>query len=120
MFVELYSFRLDKVCIKLSFNNKLIIHYLLNSLRLEKVYCRHIGLEFMYFNSNEKLQFVREKFETPGASDLDNDARKTILKRLTKAVVFELYVAKKWQKTKRFGLEGAESLIPGMKQVIDR
>ncbi|KAJ9577649.1 hypothetical protein L9F63_005779 [Diploptera punctata] len=88
--------------------------------RLEKVYCQHIGLEYTYCNMEEMLQFIRKKVESPGVLDLSNDVRKKILKRLTKAVVFELFVSKKWPKTKRFGLEGAETLIPGIKQIIDR
>ena len=59
----------------------------------------------------------RQKLETPGALQLDNDEKRLLLARITRSIGFENFLAKKWPGEKRFGLEGVEMLIPCMKQV---
>ncbi|XP_076639304.1 oxoglutarate dehydrogenase Nc73EF isoform X1 [Colletes latitarsis] len=88
--------------------------------RLEATYCGHIGVEFMFINSLEQCNWIRQKMETPGIMEMTNDERRLILARLTRATGFEAFLARKWSSEKRFGLEGCEILIPAMKQVIDK
>ncbi|KAI1285828.1 2-oxoglutarate dehydrogenase, mitochondrial [Halotydeus destructor] len=88
--------------------------------RLENVYCKHIGVEYMFINNLEQCQWLREKFETPGIMDMTHDQKKLLLARLTRSTKFEEFLAKKWVSEKRFGLEGCEVLIPAMKAIIDR
>ncbi|XP_066904254.1 2-oxoglutarate dehydrogenase complex component E1 isoform X3 [Halyomorpha halys] len=88
--------------------------------RLEDVYCRHIGVEFMFINSLEQCNWIRQKMETPGVMKIDANQKRLILARLTRATGFEAFLARKYSSEKRFGLEGAEILIPAMKQVIDK
>ncbi|XP_076684982.1 oxoglutarate dehydrogenase Nc73EF isoform X2 [Andrena cerasifolii] len=88
--------------------------------RLESAYCGHIGVEFMFINSLEQCNWIRQKMETPGVMEMTNDERRLILARLTRATKFEAFLARKWSSEKRFGLEGCEILIPAMKQVIDK
>ncbi|XP_017765396.1 PREDICTED: 2-oxoglutarate dehydrogenase, mitochondrial isoform X1 [Eufriesea mexicana] len=88
--------------------------------RLESAYCGHIGVEFMFINSLEQCNWIRQKMETPGIMEMTNDERRLILARLTRATGFEAFLARKWSSEKRFGLEGCEILIPAMKQVIDK
>ncbi|XP_033325723.2 oxoglutarate dehydrogenase Nc73EF isoform X5 [Megalopta genalis] len=88
--------------------------------RLENAYCGHIGVEFMFINSLEQCNWIRQKMETPGIMEMTNDERRLILARLTRATGFEAFLARKWSSEKRFGLEGCEILIPAMKQVIDK
>ncbi|XP_065574167.1 2-oxoglutarate dehydrogenase complex component E1-like [Artemia franciscana] len=88
--------------------------------RLENAYCRHIGVEFMFINSLEQCNWIRQKFETPGITKFDNETKRLILARLVRATGFEAFLAKKWTSEKRFGLEGCEMLIPAMKTVIDK
>ncbi|XP_043472209.1 2-oxoglutarate dehydrogenase-like, mitochondrial isoform X3 [Leptopilina heterotoma] len=88
--------------------------------RLESTYCGHIGVEFMFINSLEQCNWIRQKMETPGVMEITNDEKRLILARLTRATGFEAFLAKKWTSEKRFGLEGCEILIPAMKQVIDK
>ncbi|XP_012260678.2 2-oxoglutarate dehydrogenase complex component E1 isoform X2 [Athalia rosae] len=88
--------------------------------RLEAAYCGHIGVEFMFINSLEQCNWIRQKMETPGIMEITNDEKRLILARLTRATGFEAFLAKKWSSEKRFGLEGCEILIPAMKQVIDK
>ncbi|PNF19902.1 2-oxoglutarate dehydrogenase, mitochondrial [Cryptotermes secundus] len=88
--------------------------------RLETAYCRHIGCEFMFINSLEQCNWIRQKLESPGIMEMDHDEKRLILARLTRATGFESFLARKWSSEKRFGLEGCEILIPAMKQVIDK
>ncbi|XP_034950534.1 2-oxoglutarate dehydrogenase, mitochondrial isoform X2 [Chelonus insularis] len=88
--------------------------------RLENTYCGHIGVEFMFINSLEQCNWIRQKMETPGIMEINNDEKRLILARLTRATGFEAFLARKWSSEKRFGLEGCEILIPAMKQVIDK
>ncbi|XP_043668754.1 2-oxoglutarate dehydrogenase, mitochondrial isoform X5 [Vespula pensylvanica] len=88
--------------------------------RLESTYCGHIGVEFMFINSLEQCNWIRQKMETPGIMEVTNDEKRLILARLTRATRFEAFLARKWSSEKRFGLEGCEILIPAMKQVIDK
>lgn len=87
--------------------------------RLNNVYSRSIGLEYMYINNFDKCNWIRQQFETPGTGILSPDEKKRTLKRLIRATRFEEFLAKKWSSEKRFGLEGCEVLIPAMKTVID-
>lgn len=88
--------------------------------RLENVYCNHIGVEYMFINSPEQLYWLKQAFETPGASDLTKEHKRLLLARLVRSHKFEEFLAKKFPGDKRFGLEGCEVLIPAMKTVIDR
>lgn len=87
--------------------------------RLQDTYCRSIGLEYMFINNLDKCNWIRQKFESPGAGVLTKDAKQRTLKRLIRATRFEEFLAKKWSSEKRFGLEGCEVLIPAMKSIID-
>ncbi|XP_068217315.1 2-oxoglutarate dehydrogenase-like, mitochondrial isoform X2 [Palaemon carinicauda] len=88
--------------------------------RLEDTYCRSIGVEFMFINSLEQCNWIREKFETPGVMHMEPQEKRLLLARLTRSHGFEAFLARKFSSEKRFGLEGCEILIPAMKQVIDR
>ena len=88
--------------------------------RLENVYCKSIGAEYMHINNLDQINWIRQKIESPGALTLENDDKRRLLARLSRSIGFEAFLAKKWTAEKRFGLEGVEMLIPCMKQVIDR
>ncbi|KAK8403660.1 hypothetical protein O3P69_000035 [Scylla paramamosain] len=88
--------------------------------RLEDAYCRSIGVEFMFINSLEQCNWIRQKFETPGIMYMSAQEKRLLLARLTRSHGFEAFLARKFSSEKRFGLEGCEILIPAMKQVIDR
>ncbi|XP_045472665.1 2-oxoglutarate dehydrogenase, mitochondrial isoform X3 [Harmonia axyridis] len=88
--------------------------------RLELAYCRHIGVEFMFINSLEQCNWIRQRLESPGCMEISADDKRLILARLTRATGFESFLARKWSSEKRFGLEGCEILIPAMKNIIDK
>lgn len=53
--------------------------------RLENVYCKHIGVEFMFINSLEQCNWIRKRLETPGIMEIDSAQKRLILARLTRA-----------------------------------
>ncbi|OWR47555.1 2-oxoglutarate dehydrogenase [Danaus plexippus plexippus] len=87
--------------------------------RLEIVYCGPIGVEYMHLFDIDCLQFMREKMETPGCLQRTVEEKKLIMRRLTKAVYLEKYFATKWPAEKRFGLEGGESMIVMLEEIVD-
>ena len=88
---------------------------------LEETYCGTLGPEFMHITSFAEKQWLAQRFEsvrsTPTYGD---DARLDVLKRLTAAEGLEKHLDSKYPGTKRFGLEGGESLIPLLDCVIRR
>ena len=95
----------------------LTLRYLIR--RLREVYCSHIGLEYMHIPSRVMCNWIRAKFETPEEKPLSTEDKLQILGRLTWSDHFELFCAQKYTTAKRFGLEGCEALIPGLKAMID-
>ncbi|XP_039294155.1 2-oxoglutarate dehydrogenase, mitochondrial [Nilaparvata lugens] len=77
--------------------------------RLENAYCRHIGVEFMFINSLEQCNWIRQKLETPGIMEMDKDEKRLLLARLTRATgsIHE-------QKNKMSTELGVESVVMGM------
>eukprot|EP01135_Chromosphaera_perkinsii_P007575 Nk52_evm31s914 gene=Nk52_evmTU31s914 len=87
--------------------------------RLEETYCGTIGVEYMHIQNQKECNWIREKIELEQKFQFSKEDKKTILARLIRADGFETFLASKWSAEKRFGLEGCESLIPGMKSLID-
>ncbi|RID54331.1 hypothetical protein BRARA_G01661 [Brassica rapa] len=88
--------------------------------RLQQAYCGSIGFEYMHIADRDKCNWLREKIETPTPWRYNRERREVILDRLAWSTQFENFLATKWTTAKRFGLEGGESLIPGMKEMFDR
>ncbi|QEL10713.1 2-oxoglutarate dehydrogenase E1 component [Kushneria phosphatilytica] len=88
---------------------------------LEQTYCRSIGCEFMHIVNTEEKRWLEQRFESvrskPAYSD---DVRQHVLERLTAAEGLENYLASRYPGTKRFGLEGGESFIPMVDELIQR
>ncbi|KAK7837834.1 2-oxoglutarate dehydrogenase [Quercus suber] len=88
--------------------------------RLEQAYCGSIGFEYMHIANHDKCNWLREKIETPTPMEYNRQRREVMLDRLIWSTQFENFLATKWTTAKRFGLEGGETLIPGMKEMFDR
>jgi len=88
---------------------------------LTATYCGSIGSEFMHIVKTEEKRWLQERLEsvrsTPAYS---KDTQVHILERLTAAEGFEKALASRFPGYKRFGLEGGESLIPLMDEIIQR
>lgn len=88
---------------------------------MERVYCRHIGIEYMHVTTSTEKRWMEKYLETNhGHIEFDKDKRLSILERLTAAEGLEKYLARKYTGVKRFGLEGGESFIPAINEIIQR
>ncbi len=89
--------------------------------KIQSTYCRHIGVEFMHIQEPEEKAWIQRRIEsTENQSEFTVRGKAAILQRLTEAEGFEQFLDKKYTGTKRFGLEGGESLIPAMEQILKR
>jgi 2-oxoglutarate dehydrogenase E1 component len=88
---------------------------------LRRTYCAKIGVEFMHISVPEQKAWIQERIE---GHDKDvrftETGKKAILARLVEAEAFEKFLDKKYTGTKRFGLDGGESMIPALEQIIKR
>ncbi|MDF1669687.1 MAG: 2-oxoglutarate dehydrogenase E1 component [Roseovarius sp.] len=88
---------------------------------VRRTYCGTFALQYMHISNPEEAGWLKERIE-----GLDNEirftreGRRAILKKLVEAEGFEKYLHVKYMGTKRFGLDGGESLIPAMEQIIKR
>ena len=88
---------------------------------LERVYCGSIGYEYMHvFTATEKRWFENYIESNHGHIRFDKDKKLEIFDRLTAAEGLEKYLARKYTGVKRFGLEGGESFIPAVHEMIQR
>ena len=88
---------------------------------LKDKYCSSIGVEYMHMTEREEKIWFRERMEKEeNKVSFTNNGKKAILNKLIQAEGFEKYLALKFVGTKRFGLDGAESLIPALEQIIKR
>ena len=82
---------------------------------LEKTYCGSIGAEYMYIRHPEVVGWLKKRMESirnmPG---YDPEQKHQFLESISRAVLFEKFIHKKFPGQKRFSLEGAESLIPAL------
>ena len=84
-------------------------------------YCGRIGVEFMHIQDPDQKAWIQERIETIHNQTHFTEAGKhAILERLTAAEVFERFLDKKYTGTKRFGLDGGESAIPALEQILKR
>ncbi len=87
---------------------------------LERVYCGHIGAEFMHIQNPRVRNWVREKLETRGPdASVPPEIQQRILRQLVKVESFEHFLHTKYQGQKRFSLEGGESLIVALYGVLE-
>lgn len=88
---------------------------------MERVYCRHIGVEYMHVTTSTEKRWMEKYLESNlGYIEFDKEKRLSILERLTAAEGLEKYLARKYTGVKRFGLEGGESFIPAVNEIIQR
>ncbi len=88
---------------------------------MDATYCGQVGPEFMHITSLEEKQWLQQRFESvQSRPTYGNEARISLLQRLTAAEGLEKHLDSKYPGTKRFGLEGAESMIPMLDGLIQR
>ena len=88
---------------------------------LKKIYCSSLGVEYMHISDPLEKKWFRERMEKEeNQLQFTDNGKKAILNKLIQAEGFEKFLAVKFVGTKRFGLDGAESLIPALEQIIKR
>ena len=88
---------------------------------LKRTYCSTIGYEFMHMGDPDEKAWIRNRIEGPEKDIIfTENGKKAILNKIVQAEGFEKYLHVKFVGTKRFGLDGAESLIPALEQIIKR
>mgnify|MGYP001429611855 CR=1 FL=1 len=88
---------------------------------LKRTYCSKIGYEYMHMGDPEEKAWFRNRIEGPEKDiKFTDNGKMAILNKIIQAEGFEKYLHIKFVGTKRFGLDGGESLIPALEQIIKR
>lgn len=88
---------------------------------LERTYCQTMGVEFMHISDPAEKAWIQERIEGPDKEiTFTREGKRAILNKLVEAEGFEKFLDLKYTGTKRFGLDGGESLIPALEQIIKR
>lgn len=85
----------------------------------KNAYCGRIGIEYMHIPDREECNWIRDKFESLQYQSLPKENKILNLDRLMWADQFGQFIGNKFNTSKRFGLEGCESFIPGLKVAFD-
>ncbi|MDI4234366.1 2-oxoglutarate dehydrogenase E1 component [Bradyrhizobium sp. Arg237L] len=87
----------------------------------ERTYCQTLGVEFMHISNAAQKAWIQERIEGPDKEiSFTPEGRRAILNKLIETEGFEKFCDVKFTGTKRFGLDGGESLIPALEQIIKR
>lgn len=88
---------------------------------LKRTYCSTIGYEFMHISNPAEKAWIQERIEGLNKEiAFTREGKRAILNKLVEAEGFEKFIDVKYTGTKRFGLDGGESLIPALEQIIKR
>jgi 2-oxoglutarate dehydrogenase E1 component len=86
---------------------------------LRRNYCGKIGLEYMHINDLEERRFLQDRMEGPEAEiRFTSEGKQAILSKVIEGEQWEKFLARKYVGTKRFGLDGGESMVPALEAVI--
>jgi len=88
---------------------------------MEATYCGSIGAEYMHIVDTKEKRWIQQRLEgVRGKYDFTADQKKLFLERLTAAEGLEKFLGNKYVGAKRFGVEGGESFIPMVNELIQR
>ncbi|MCW4461609.1 2-oxoglutarate dehydrogenase E1 component [Sphingomonas sp. BT-65] len=86
---------------------------------LRRNYCGNVGLEYMHIADVEERRFLQDRMEGKDkAIEFTPEGKKAILGKVIEAEQWEKFLGRKYVGTKRFGLDGGESMIPAMEAII--
>ncbi|MCH2198460.1 MAG: 2-oxoglutarate dehydrogenase E1 component [Flavobacteriales bacterium] len=86
---------------------------------LQMTYCQHIGIEYMYMRKPEHVEWMRNKIEIKNRPKFSTDEKKHFFKKINQATVFEQFLQKKFVGQKRFSVEGNESLVAAIDDIVE-
>ena len=88
---------------------------------LKDTYCGSIGVEYLHIQDPEQKSWIQQRIENiRNQTDFTDKGKEAIYERLVDAESFERFLNKKYTGTKRFGLDGSESVIPAIEQIAKR
>jgi len=88
---------------------------------LRRTYCGTLGVQYMHISDPQEKAWLQQRIEGKDKDiQFTREGKIAILKKLTEAETFERFLHKRFPGTKRFGLDGGESLVPAMEQIIKR
>jgi len=88
---------------------------------VRRTYCSTFGVQFMHISDPEEKRWIQERIEGPDKEiSFSKEGRLAILQKLIEGEAFEQLIHKRYPGTKRFGIDGAESLLPALEQIIKR
>jgi 2-oxoglutarate dehydrogenase E1 component len=88
---------------------------------LRRTYCQTLGVEFLHISDGAQKSWIQERIEGPDKEiSFTREGKRAILNKLVEAEGFEKFCDLKFTGTKRFGLDGGESMIPALEQIIKR
>ena len=88
---------------------------------VRRTYCGTFGIQFMHISNPEEKSWLQERIEGPDKEiSFSKEGRLAILQKLIEGEAFEQLIHKRYPGTKRFGIDGAESLLPALEQIIKR
>ncbi|WP_425410178.1 2-oxoglutarate dehydrogenase E1 component [Hyphococcus sp.] len=88
---------------------------------LTRTYCGTFAVEFMHITDPEQKAWLQQRIEGPDKDiTFTNEGKRAIFHKLVEAEGFENFLNTKYTGTKRFGLDGAESMVPALEQIIKR
>ena len=85
---------------------------------LKACYCKHIGVEYTYVRTPERIQWIRERIEAVKKPAFSTEEKKQFLEMASKASLFEQYIHRKFVGAKRFSVEGCEAMVPAMDYLV--
>ena len=86
---------------------------------LQRTYCGNVGIEYMHIQDPEEKSWIQMQIEQViNRPNYSKDQKRVILEQMTKAESFEKFLQVKYVGTKRFGIEGGESVIPAIEHIL--
>ncbi|MDB5465544.1 MAG: sucA [Phenylobacterium sp.] len=88
---------------------------------LRRTYCGTVGVQYMHISDPNEKAWLQQRIEGKDKEiAFTNEGKVAILKKLVEAETFERFLHKRFPGTKRFGLDGAEAMVPALEQIIKR
>ncbi|KAA5803869.1 2-oxoglutarate dehydrogenase E1 component [Alkalicaulis satelles] len=88
---------------------------------LKRTYCSTFAVEFMHISNPDEKAWLQERIEGPDKGvAFSPEGKRAILRKIIETEGFERFLHKRYPGTKRFGIDGGESLIPALEQIIKR
>ncbi|THU32038.1 2-oxoglutarate dehydrogenase E1 component [Niastella caeni] len=85
---------------------------------MQKTYASHVGIEFKYISDQKKVDWLTNEMERNFSKPLPINKKKRILEKLNQGVIFEKFLHTKYIGQKRFSLEGGETTIAALDEII--